>query len=212
MKTQIILAENQRVPAKAKVSITEKEVLAQFEKNDLFRDIVKGLRFSWDGDKRAWAATAILTDTLEDVACELAAALLLERYSVEVPETIVPKLVAGDWKPCVKRYVTKSKDGDIFLLRWFGRNEALYHAARCIKGSRWAAPYVSAPSSSWLDVTTLADKHGFVFSPVALAMIEAEKEKQASAITINLDALRKPKIEKPKAEGEVALIPDLIDA
>lgn len=136
------------------------KVVALYEKNDAFRDIVKGMGFSWrDGWIRTPSETA---GTAENIIAELGSRLLNAGFAVRFgSRELMDKAVSGDYQPMCRRWI-KYAYGDIFSVVW-GRDNDLYREAKSLPGAKYnpGSMGMDVPERSWAALLDFAGKRGF---------------------------------------------------
>ena len=198
------------------ISVSDNEVSAYLpERNDQFREIVKGLGYKWESGR--WRKPIKVTNgPASDRAAELGNKLLVAGFPVRIydPE-IRQKAVSGEYEPECKRwiFVTNEKHkrpGHLAI--WWSRQEGdFYDTAKRIAGAAWYRPYVIVPPENYEEVLDFARMYGFKVSAAAQRAIDAAKELKARALVPDVYTPDKPKEVIPSGKPPVLEVPDEVE-
>ena len=151
------------------IRISDGKVVAMYEKNDAFREIVKSLNFSWsDG----WIRTpGEMAGTAENIIAELGSRLLNKGFAVRFDtRDLLDKAVRGDYQPMCMRWIRTSPDG--FGIVWGGGDD-LYREAKSLPGAAYRMGMVIVPERSWNAILDFADRYGFRITVKAQEKLDA---------------------------------------
>lgn len=177
-----------------------------FEKDEDFREIVKGHGFTWGGFDVGWQrACTNYTGSPLDRAAEMGILLLKAGFIICIyDDELKTKIVNKDYKPEHKRWIHAIAKGDHpgwFGISWEHDNEKIYKAARAIGGSRWSRPYVVIPPYQYEAIQDLAEAYNFKMSNGARELIESAKQTKEEALIVDMsETVESPVKEKPKKE------------
>lgn len=168
------------------ITVTDKDVTAQYPKDEDFRAIVKRLGYAWDADRRVWNhEISVITGAAQERAAELGNNLLNAGFAIQIadPDTR-QKAIEGDYQPEHRRWILIYTSGDV--RNWFcvllpERGDGMYEKAKAIKGSRYCKPDVAIPAKQWREVLDFAEMNDYRISPAAQELIDAQK---AAIITV----------------------------
>ncbi|MEG0051193.1 MAG: hypothetical protein RR712_03360 [Terrisporobacter sp.] len=154
---------------------TETKIEVIYEKNDKFRDIVKNLKYKWEG---TWEREIHeVTGSYKDRAAELGNKLLNAGFSICIyDEEIRERAVVGDYEAECNRWIYRHKDkNDILKLKWYEKNDKLYHNSRKLPGSKWEDGTTQVNVSKFVEVEEFAEMYGFKFTKLATERLENYK-------------------------------------
>lgn len=154
-----------------KIKSNENKVYLESPKDDVIIEIVKNMRYSWNGS--VWfKSISEFTGTKEERMVELANKLLNAGFAVivETPE-IKDKAINADFEPECTRWVLKSVKDGYLAIKWIGFNDDLYEKAMSIRGAKWDSA-VLVPISNHAAVLEFADLYGFKITKKAMQIIE----------------------------------------
>lgn len=166
--------DNIKYQGVVRISGNDKEISAEFEKNENFRAIVHSLDLRWDRDKKCWSRELNeYTGPFSERAAELGSKLLTNGFAVSILDpNVISKAVAGNFIPESKRWVKCRVKEKKFALLWKrdDNSDTIYSNARKIPTSIWDSPSVLVDVSHYQEVEEFADMYGFTFSKAALKM------------------------------------------
>ena len=197
------------------ISVPEGCVIAAYQKDDTFREIVKGLGYSWSPSRTAWVFHAGVTDgTPEDRAAELGNRLLNAGFSVRIQDAETRrKAIEADYQPRTYRWVSRLGDNDAFIVSW-KKEDDLYDKAKTLPRAKWDRDNrgMRVPADSWREVMDFARAYGFQYTPGAQALIEKQ---QASTVTVSPAAPKEPAYDEHPVSAVLdssrEVLPDLKD-
>lgn len=165
-----------------KIAVQDNKVVAEYEKDEDFRKIVKSLQYTWDG-KWTRSMTA-MTGKAEDRAAELGNKLLREGFPVQIiDESAREKAITGDYEPEYDRWIYNGSEGKLELI-WEGKNDKLYQGAKSIKGARYNRGSVSVPVDQYQELLDFADLYNFRITPKAREKLNAYMDLRESALKV----------------------------
>lgn len=178
-----VYPENCEYQVPAEITVRDDEVTVIFQKDDTFREIVKGLGYKWEG---IWKRKINhLTGTAADRAAELGNRLLNAGFPISIlDEDIRRKAIEADYEPEHDRWIMLQTGGDYIgwlAIIWNERDDRLYQAARKLPRSHWHKGSVVVKSEYYQEVEEFAQLFGFKFSKAALQKIEEAKAIRQSA-------------------------------
>jgi len=180
-----VCPENPISEIPAEIRVLDGEVVAIYERNDKFREIVKYLGYEWDG---VWKRTITeTTGSAVDRAAELGNKLLNAGFPVKIVNNEArEKAINGTYEPECKRWIrlrTKGNYSGRLAIAWGGRDDTLYNASRRLPGSKWSKPSVVVKVCYFKEVAEFAELFDFRFTDAASCALErAKAEIEAAAI------------------------------
>lgn len=186
------------------------------ERLDAFRDVVKRLRYEWQGVY--WVKRDnVPPEQANDRLAELARDLLAAGFCVKADTAVVGAAVSGAFHEEPRR--TIRADGELYRV-WWGYYEDCEDAVRLLPGARWAMGTwrtVLVPAEQYEAVLDFAQQFSFAVMPCALALAEEARAEMEGAIVVSVqkgepitspDWSRKP---RPLGEPDTAVHLDLLD-
>ncbi len=177
----------------AKVSV------ANPQKHDDLRSVLRKYGFRWDYDLRSWNRSATMkTGAARHRAAEIGRAILEAGFAVEFPdEPTMTAAINGTYELEQTRWVCSR--GDKFAVSW-SRDEDYYAQARRIAGARYSAPEVVVPSASFEDVLDFAEIYDFTLSEGAKKLVETARQQREQILVVDITSMpeRKATRRKPK--------------
>lgn len=172
----LIVPENATTTSVATIQEENGQVVAWFEKNEEFREIVKGLGYTWDRGwrKKIFSTTGTAVERMAELGSKLlAAGFPVKIYNAEAKR----KAIEADYEPEHTRWIYRRMKGDYegrLAIKWAGRDNKLYDAARSLPGSRWDSEYgtVVVKVEKFEDVEEFARLYEFRFTKEARRAIE----------------------------------------
>ena len=161
-----------------KISSKNGAILAEYKKNDKFREIVKSLGYIWD---RCWSKHVTEYNGPEkDRIAEIGNKLLANGFTVQFPDSETRDMaISGNFSPECKRWVKYDTERRKLSISWKGYNDDIYQAARKISGAKWHDGTMMVPVEYFSEVIDFAETMGFMFSKRAQKEIECFKMKSA---------------------------------
>ena len=209
--------ENSVSERAAEIRVKDDKISVIFEKNDIFRSIVKDLGYKWSG--YAWERKINkFNGPAADRAAELGNKLLNAGFPICIlDEEIRQMAVEGTFQPEQTRWVKLRVSGkykDWLSISWKGRDDELYQKARSLPGSRWSSPDVVVKVDYYREVEDFANLYGFKLSDGAKRAIETYKKAQEKIETVKpvqvLLSEQKDGL-KEILESSRDVLPDLLD-
>ena len=160
-------------------------------KNEKVANILKRLGFSWASN--GWQRARPETD---DLMIEVASSLLTMGLIVSIPrDEIIPRIIAGKYAPYITKRVYADDERKNFYFDWAWGDGDFYGEIRKIHGSWWdrAKKRVAVPKGQYNEVLDFAEKHSFMISDSAMAMIEETREALRYALVVNVGAPHEPR-------------------
>lgn len=200
----------------ADISISGNYIHISFlERDEDFREIIKGNGFSWGGFGVGWERKCNrYTGTALDRATEISILLLKAGFIISIADdTLKEKILKKEYAPEQKRWIRTIVGGEYigwFCLSWEYGNERIYNAARAIKGSRWSRPDVVIPPYQYEAVQDLAEEFDFKLSEGTKELIESAKRTKEEALIVDMSEPEQITKEKPKKE-EAGIHASLLD-
>lgn len=187
------------------IRVEGETVTAIYDKDDTFRQIVKGMGFTW---REKWALVCgERTGAPDNVAAELGSRLLNAGFAVRFDSLdIMDHAVRGDYVPMCRRWIRMLTTG--FFITW-AREDDLYQAAKSLPGASYEAPGVKVPERSWAAVADFADRYGFRLTAKAQTRMD---ELSSAAVTVSPAAAQEPRYEENDVlQSSRDVLPDLRD-
>jgi len=196
----------------AEIAYDERHTEVTFpEKNDSFREIVKGLGYKWEPS--TWFLLINNTNgPAAERAAEVGNKLLAAGFPVRVYDPEVRrKAIEGDYEPECKRWIMARVKGEYegwLAVNWKGYDDDLYYAAKKIAGARWSNPSMVVPPENYTEVLDFAQMYGFGISEKAQAIIDVARELKEKALTTGVKVPKSMKNSEPGAVPPVLEVPD----
>lgn len=197
--------ENRKHPGSVDIRFDGVRVIAAYEKDEDFRQVVKFMDFVW---KDAWTCKpGEMNGTAEDIAAELGSRLLNKGFAVRFDtHEIMDRAVSGDYTPMCRRWIKSAPEG--FGIVW-GREDDLYYTARKLPGARYEFGTVTVPERSWAAVMDFASRYGFRITAKAQEKLD---RLSGSAQAVAPAAVRKPEYNETNVlESSREVLADLRD-
>lgn len=180
-----VFPENKVTDSIAKISYDKDKINVKFEKNEDFRQIVKSLKYKWEG---IWERKINnLTGTAEDRAAELGNKLLNAGFPIMIlDENVRNNAVKGIYEQECDRWIFRRKEGNYagwLAVKWYDHSD-LYSIARKLPGSRYDNGYVMVNISHYKEAQDFANLYGFKFTEKAIKAIEEYKEQLEKVSTV----------------------------
>lgn len=162
-----------------KIYSKNEAILAEYKKDDAFREIVKSLGYTWDG---CWSKNVTeYTGPEKDRIAELGNKLLANGFTVQFPDSESRDMaVSGVFLQECKRWVKYNTEKEKLSISWKEYNDDIYQAARKISGAKWRNGSMLVPVEYFSEVMDFAETMGFKFSERAKKEIEHFKTKSAN--------------------------------
>jgi hypothetical protein len=201
----------------ADISISGNYIHISFlERDDDFRDIVKGHGLTWGGFGVGWERKCnTFTGSPLDRATEICIHLLKAGFIISiVDDSLKEKILKKEYEPEQKRWIHSIVGGahiGWFCLSWEYGNESIYKAARAITGSRWSRPDVVIPPYQYEAIQDLAEEYNFKLSKGAKELIESAKQTKEDALIVDMSDAEEPIIEPQTKKEEAGIHASLRD-
>lgn len=188
--------ENAKTDIAAEIIVKNDKISVKFDKNEEFRTIVKSLGYKWDG---IWCKKINeLTGSAEDRAAELGNKLLNAGFPICImDETIRNNAINGLYEAECNRWIMtrcKGKYEGMLVIKWWEKNDNLYHTSRKLTGSKWDGETI-VRIEHYKEVVEFAELYGFKFTKATLKAIE---EYEVAKEKIEVVAPAKVQKEEPK--------------
>lgn len=201
----------------ARITVKDDKITTWFEKNDKFRETVKALGYTWNGEE--WAKEiSETTGSASERAAELGNKLLNAGFPISILDKETREnAIHSNYKPEHTRWIYHRISGeykDWFAIEWSEDNKDLYESAREITRSRWSKPAVVVDPKFYSQVEDFANMYGFRFTRAAQGVLDKAKAIHDSAITVKP---AEPKEEEKKnglkdiLKSSKEVLPDLMD-
>lgn len=155
------------------------------EKRDDFRELVKRLRYGWDG---CWERKFSESVDIIDRAAEIANELLLGGFCIQIEhEPVKDRVIARSFVPEAFKSIKRAMSGlykDSFVINW-PKAEDCYGEAMKLTAARYADGSVYVPSEHFAEVEDFSEINEFVLSEAAIELAAEAKAARESAIIIN---------------------------
>lgn len=187
------------------IRVQDGVVYAQYDKDETFRSVVKGMEFYWqDGWKRP---VNEITGTADNIVAELGSRLLNKGFAVRFDSReLMDRAVRGEYEPMRHRWV--GCRGEDFYILW-GSDEGHYYQAKSIPGARYERPGVLVPERSWKAVDDFARMYGY--SLTAKAQEKMDRLSGASAKVSPAEVKEPAYNETNVLDSSREILPDLKD-
>jgi hypothetical protein len=155
------------------------------EKRDDFRDLVKRLRYGWDG---CWERKFSESVDIVDRAAEIANEILLDGFYIQIEhEPVKDRVIARSFIPEAFKSIKRALSGlykDCFVINWLKADDC-YAEAMKLTAARYADGSVYVPSEHFAEIEDFAEINDFVLSEAAIELATEAKATRESAIIIN---------------------------
>lgn len=185
------------------------------EKREDFRQLMRNtLKMEWHGQ---WERKLIPRNGKPaDRAAEAGHRLLAAGFIIRVfDETIRSKSISGDYAPeCTSWILANNIEGNYngwLAIRWDGRNDGLYKAARKLPGSRWDNPDVVVRPEHFEEVQDFAEMYGFKINKAAQKIIETAKKIKMRSLIAEVDEPEKKEPMIGLSSPPVLKVPEHVD-
>lgn len=181
-----VYPENKITDGIVEIKVFEEKIEVIFEKNDKFREIVKNLRYSWNG--RWERKINELTGSAEDRAAELGNKLLNAGFPICIlNEKIREKAVKGEYEQECDRWIMLRNEGDYagrLAITWYDKSN-IYDKARKLPSSKWDKPSVIVKIEYYKEVEEFAELYSFKFTSKARKAIDEYIKKLQNVEIVN---------------------------
>lgn len=162
-----VLPNNRVTDAVAVISFDDNYVEVEFERNSDFREIVKGLGYSWNG--KSWGKEIKeTTGTSEERAAEVGNGLLNNGFPVSIVDEKVRNMaIEGSFEPECRRWIYIRPKTKALVIRWTGYNDDLYLESRTLPGAKWIDGAMAVSIAHYKEVQDFAELNGFKFTKAA---------------------------------------------
>jgi len=194
----ILRPEKQSASLIAEIRIKDDIVTTKYpEKSEAFREIVKKLGFTW-ADGQWQRKTNFRTGAPLDRAAELGVKLLAAGFPVRVfSDELQQKILAGDYEPECKRWVTKHTKTGKFLIDW-ERPDDFFDEAKKLPGARWERGVgMLVPKEAFREVLDFANRYQFQLSPGAQELVEEAQKAYEAAMVAEVKPKEEKQLPKP---------------
>lgn len=208
-----VYPENKITNTVAEITVTTDKVTVISEKNDVFREIVKGLGYKWKG---VWEKKiTVTTGTAAERAAELGNKLLNAGFPIMIiDEEISKNAIEGNYEPECTRWVMHRLDTDCFQISWKERNDDLYWKAKSLPNAKWSKGSMLVKVNYYKEVQEFAELFGFKFSSGAKKLMETYIASLENAAVVSPAAVKETKHKDGLAEileSEAVVLDDLKD-
>lgn len=185
--------------AAAEIRTSPERVESGYARDESFIAACKACGFKWDSAKRVWyTSIGARSGRWQDRAAELGNALLRAGIPVIIWDADVREMAANaTFAPRTDRWIAVDEDGGL-VVYWERGNSKLYQVARSLPGARYHSGKVLVPVAQWRAVRDLAASWEFGITDAARIAMDARREAEARALTVNPG---KPKTSKPNNGG-----------
>lgn len=207
-----IFPEKRITNAVAEITVYKDKITVKFEKNELFREIVKKLGYSWDG---IWERKIReVNGTVADRAAELGNKLLNKGFPICILDTdIRNNAINGVYESECKRWIYRRKDTTKFAINWTDYSD-MYDQARSLPGAKWDRPSMLVDVAHFEVIEEFAELYGFKFTQSARQMIDEHKEsiqKVTPVSPVNISNQKPKDGLREILNSEVGVLDDLKD-
>lgn len=166
------------------------------EKNESFRLLVRGLRFSWENG--CWERqTQEFTGSALDRATELGVKLLAAGFPVRVYDNeLQQKILDADYEPECNRWIFRHETG---FRVWWRRDEDFYREAKRLPGSRWMSEKRSmyVPAEAFRELQDFAAQYEFKFTEKAQEKLAEAAQAFEAAMVADVSAPKTDSLPQP---------------
>lgn len=194
LEESTVYPENKKTDAVVKIKLKHDSIVTEFEKNNDFITVVKGLGYKWDGDNWVKNITET-TGSAEERAAELGNKLLNAGFPIAITDDDVRNnAINGNFEPECTNWIIE-RNGKL-VIKWKGYSDKLYSKAKSLPGAKWNEGMV-INVAHYMELEEFAELYGFKFTKSARALIDKHIAKMNE-----LDPVSPAKIEEPdKKDG-----------
>lgn len=167
--------------------------MVKSEKNENLRQILKKHDFDYDYQKFCWVKKITeTTGSAEERAAEIGNAALQNGFAICVyDEKIRQRAINADFTPECTNWVRvrnsekfkNTKYYGWFSIKWQGKNDVLYNAAKRISESRWDCGAMVVPIRQYREILDFAETMRFQITASAQNAISAFIEHEQKPVT-----------------------------
>lgn len=172
----IVIPQNSFTSKIVKISVSDTKISVEFEKNDVFYEIIKKLKYTWEPP--CWVREIdYMNGSSANRAAELGNKLLAAGFPISIlNEETRNAAINGTYEEECTRWITWSPSKKKLRINWEGKDNKLYKRARSLPGSTWeSGVYVSAEHFD--EIEEFARLYDFRISDIAGKKISEEKAK-----------------------------------
>lgn len=174
----------------ARIGISQAAITVNFpEKRDDFREIVKGMDYTWDGQE--WVKSVDGWGKAANAGAELGHRLLAGGFWIAPPTSEVQNLIVEEsFEPEHRRKVMVRSKGKYsgWLVLWWSRSEDCYSAAKRITVNYYDKPDVVVPPEYYDEVEDFATRYNFYITPAARRVLDQAKAALNAALLVQIEA------------------------
>lgn len=203
-------------PGCVTLRISERKILALYERNDLFRKIVYRQRFRWSAEAGVWQLQCLVQDgSPEDRSVELAMQLIAAGFAVTMPSDKTRDMVInGVYEPRHTRWVHADSNG--FEIYFEPDDQAARSALGALtRYGRWNAARrcYRVSLTQFEGVCELIRLYDFRPSWAARQRLDQERARIESATCVSPVTIPEPRRDglKQILSSSRAVLPDLLD-
>ena len=149
-----------------------------------------------------------------DRVAELGNKLLNAGFTVRFPDReSMEKAVDATYEPECTRWIKKASDGKL-AIRWRGRNDTLYQAARKLPGAKYFEGAIIVPVERYSEIEDFAETMEFKISKKAAAEIELFRQKEQKFIKVTPNRVQDASSDEERLKKQLeksGVIEDLMD-
>lgn len=194
----------------AEIRVQEDTITAKYpEKDEDFREIVKGLQFTWNNGR--WERKlGLLNGSSLDRAAELGVKLLASGFPVRVyDDELQTKIVNADYEPESTRWIVAHEKGVRVI--WNRKEEDFYNEAKRLPGAKWISEKRSMyiPGEAFREIQDFAVRYGFKLTEKAQSVLTEATKAFEAAMVADVKAPEKERL--PRPGGRPKLSADQVD-
>lgn len=185
MEESIVKPTNCIKPGIVEISIVDNTIIATYEKDSDFKEIVKGLGFSWRGQ---WERKINkFNGPIEDRAAELGNELLNKGFAIYILNKDIREMaINGLYSKEIKNWILSRVNGEYagrLVISWEGFSDTLYNRSKKLPSAIWDRGMVIKPNY-FKEVEEFARLYNFNFSDGALKLINDAKIKYNNCLEV----------------------------
>lgn len=185
-----VLPNNRVTDAVAVISFDDNYVEVEFERNSDFREIVKGLGYSWNGE--SWEKEIKeTTGTVKERVAEVGNSLLNNGFPVSIMDENVRNMaIKGNFEPECRRWIYIRPKTRSLAIHWSGYSDDLYLESRTLPGAKWIDGGMVVDIAHYKEVQDFAEFNGFKFTKAAKLAIKEHIDELKSIDSVEVAALK----------------------
>jgi hypothetical protein len=183
------------------------------EKNEILRQIMRGLYFEWVG---YWKREINkFNGTVRDRTIETGNKLLAKGFPIRIYDTEIRQhAIMGEYIPECKRWIKSIVSGEFtgwLSISWPYEGTNYYDAARKLPGSKYNRPNVVVPPESFMEILDFAKMYKFSISDKAQEILDNAQQLKEKSLTTGIKIPKSVRPPKPGETPEKLEVPENVE-